>query len=360
MLTRRHGAVVPRLAAHAVGDDAAAQHTGDGTESGPRGVADQPEAGGTRVVRQRVLVAVAQRLPHAADRAAGAERPALVAARRADHPHHGPVAEARVRAAGVPDQPVAEFELARLVLRLGQPGPVGQLGVGGDHHSAVPGRCAVRVAGRGDRHEHVVPRAQRPPVVLEELVVGERLPGDLVLGYAQEHHRRAAQALPVASQEQSQPGGDRGTRRDGRRVGGRQRADHLAGGQGAAPGPHRVPVAVAAHPLDRAAQPQPAAQLPVPRDERAPEAVHAAAVPGQAGAPDGDPERGVDQRCPVDRAVHGVLDEHGEQADERGVLAQPVPAQRVAERPARVPAQRHPPQSDGAQVVQRVDRSAHG
>src|SRR5690348_8607460 len=81
-------ALLAMMGQHLLGDEAAAQHTGDGAESRPGGVASQEEARYADIVRNGVLVAVAEVQSHAADRAIGTAREALIRARRRRLAHH--------------------------------------------------------------------------------------------------------------------------------------------------------------------------------------------------------------------------------------------------------------------------------
>nr|WP_234441216.1 hypothetical protein [Streptomyces scabiei] len=81
-------------------------------------------------------------------------------------------------------------------------------------------------------------------------------------------------------------------------------------------------------------------------------------MPAEARAPDGHPERRVDEGGVVDTRVDGVLDEHGEQPDQRGVRAQAVVAQRVPQGPVQVPGVRESGPADRPQVVDGVGGAA--
>ena len=128
-------------------------------------------------------------------------------------------------------------------------------------------------------------------------------PAHLVLGHAEEHDDRAAQVgrRRAAGTARSRCAG----------CGGADRAPCCAAGSAlttcrALARSRRVRLDRGSRRLDpltagtRRAGAQVAAERAVVRDQRSPEAVHAAAVAGQAGAADGDAERGVDQRRPVD------------------------------------------------------------
>src|SRR3954463_2545495 len=82
---------------------------------------------------------------------------------------------------------------------------------------------------------------------------------------------------------------------------------------------------IAPAPLDsfhRTADSQIAAKRPIMRYQLVPEAPHPAPMPGQACTAYGDAERRVNQWRVVNRAVYRVLDEHGQQANQRLIVPQ--------------------------------------
>ena len=113
---------------HALGDEAAAEATGNRPQARPGAVADQPVAGNAQVVGNGVLVRVAERLPHAAY---GAPRPPgepLVGPGCGDLTHDGLPAQVGIDSSGQGDEPLAELALA-LPVGLGRqalPGPSSQ------------------------------------------------------------------------------------------------------------------------------------------------------------------------------------------------------------------------------------------
>src|SRR5262249_58833770 len=109
----------------------------------------------------------------------------------------------------------------------------------------------------------VVAVAKGPAVLLEELVVGEGLAGDLRLGDAEEDDDRPAQRGRVVPKVRRQPA--RHLRRsEAAREGDGDRADDLPGRHLAAAQVYSIrAVGQALHPPDRTADPEDAAQLTV-------------------------------------------------------------------------------------------------
>ena len=185
--------------------------------------------------------------------------------------------------------------------------------------------------------------------------MGERLTGDLVLGDAEEDDHGPARRGGIAAEVRRQRLRDRvGTQTS--RQGGWDGGDDLGGRDDAATRRDEIDTLVPLDPLNRAADAQLSAEVAVAGDQTVPEAAHPAPRPCQAGAPDRDPQRGVDQRCLGHGAMDRVLDKHRQQADQRPIVLQAVCPQRVGHRPTQVADQGHLAEADR---LCRADRIGH-
>ena len=186
----------------------------------------------------------------------------------------GVLAKGRVDASGERDQRLPSRALPGLIHLRRQVLPRVEFAVGRDHHRAMSGGRALLVAGGRDGDEHVVAIAERERVILEQLVVGEGLTGDLRLRDAEEDDQCAALGGLVAAQIRRESLSDQLWR-------------ELCG-QGRGHSAHHLPrmeqatacqdLEVAVLSLDalhRAADPQRAAQFLIVRAKPAPEAPHA-------------------------------------------------------------------------------------
>ena len=132
-----------------------------------------------------------------------------------------------------------------------------------------------------------------------------------------------------------------------RRQGGRYGGDDLAGRDDASTGRQAKESSMTLDPLNRAANAQRLRQVHGSgRSNARQKPAHPAPRPGQPGATDRDPERGVDQRCLGHGAMDRVLDQHRQQADQRPIVLEAVSPQGVGQRPAQVADQGQPAEAD--------------